>query len=615
MTPACQGPAASAPPAWGIFGVIPGMGVGAPPPPAALGAWREVGRIWVQADGTLAPGRVAQNPRWRTPGARPFPGELLGEYALALWDAEAERLTCIRDPFGSRPLFLAPLGSWRQGVAFASDLEMLLNVPGVRSDLSLEALARHLVHPLSTQEEAFFSEVRIVRPGHRMQWSASSGTLTEDRLWIPAEAPPLPFRRGEDAVVALGERISAAVYRSVYPGGLAPTPRPPPDTRWGVHLSGGMDSTAIALHLPHRSPPGVGFTWSPAPRPGSRLDPRTDERARIEALGRLRGLELRFPPGCMETLAKDLTEWVFRDLAVEGTTDLFEEFAVLRSAADLGVTTLLSGWGGNEGASFGGGGLPAYLLARGQFAAFLRTLGPRRGVRSTLRLALSLGVLPHLPARWTARWTDRRSRKNAPWGYAGWTNPYAHPRLRAEFPAAWAAAEPPPRRTDPRKVLQYHLGRPHLARRMETWARWAGPLGIQHRYPLLDLDVVEFMLGLPPELHFFGEQWRGLLWSVIERKIPPDEAPAFPGGSATLSRGDPQNEAKRMTLRTHAWSALAEDPRTDALLRSVPDGWIDAERLRADLKRPAMAEGRRDIPRFKAMRESLRVAGALVRWG
>jgi len=582
-------------PLWGIWGAIVRKGSRGEPLPDPLSVWTRLPRVWVQVDGE-ADEKVVGERHGKGDGG------LQGEYALALWDLDAERLTCARDPFGTRPLFLAPLPTWDRGVAFASDIAALWRFPEVARSLALDEVARHLVHPLSTPLESVFQGIQILPPGHRFQWTARSGTPSFERLWTPSDARPLRFRTGADAVSELQHRLATAVRRRIHRR---------PQGRWGLHLSGGMDSSAVALHTPRSSPPGLGFSWSPAPDPGEWLDPQTDERCRIAALARMRGLDLHYPEGSLEALANDLLEWIFGDLAVEGTTDLFEEQSVLRTAARLGVTTLLSGWGGNEAVSFGGSGLPAYFLARGRLPSFWNTLGPPRGVRSHLRTIVRLGVTPLLPT------PGMRGRPPAesPWGHPGWTNPYAHPSLFERFPHLRHVPERPPPPNDPRTVIRHLLGRPHLARRMETWARWAAPLGIQHRYPLLDLDLVEFVLGLPPELHFHDRQWRGLLWAAMREAIPPNEAPHFGHGALTLSRGDPRNEAKRMTLRRLAWEALAQDPRTDALLRQVPDGWIRTAELRADLNRPAMAEGRADIPRFKAMRESLRVAGVLVRYG
>lgn len=56
--------------------------------------------------------------------------------------------------------------------------------------------------------------------------------------------------------------------------------------------------------------------------------------------------------------------------------------------------------------------------------------------------------------------------------------------------------------SDPRRYLANLIGMQHLNMRMETWAAWSAQFGFQYRYPLLDRNLLEFVLGMPLRLFF-----------------------------------------------------------------------------------------------------------------
>jgi asparagine synthase (glutamine-hydrolysing) len=174
-----------------------------------------------------------------------FLERLNGIFAIALWDARAERLLLARDRFGVKPLYWSRSGSH---LAFASELKALLRDPAVPRTLDLEALDRFLTFRFIPSPGTPFTAIRRVRP-------ASLLTVTREHeherlYWIGAEAPE--ETSAEELVERYSELFEQAVVRQMMS-----------DRPIGVMLSGGVDSGAVtavlARHSPHVRTFTVGF--------------------------------------------------------------------------------------------------------------------------------------------------------------------------------------------------------------------------------------------------------------------------------------------------------------------------------------------------------------------
>ncbi len=161
---------------------------------------------------------------------------LEGDFALVVWDSGAQRLIAMRDPMGAYPVFHTV---HRGTVAASVHMEPLLDRLASRR-LNEEYLADYLVPPAFGIEEAADGRtawlgVQRVPPGSILILHAASGRIERRRYWNWLERRVDP---GTDNVAQLGalclERLRAAV-RTRLRG------------RTASHVSGGMDSTAVAL--------------------------------------------------------------------------------------------------------------------------------------------------------------------------------------------------------------------------------------------------------------------------------------------------------------------------------------------------------------------------------
>ena len=180
------------------------------------------------------------------------PERLLGEYAFALWDKRARTLFCARNAAGVQPFYWA---STPRLLAFASTIDGVLAAPGVSDALDEAAVVTHLMRldPHLPPPHTFFRAVRRLPPGHAL--TVEGATVRTVRWWRPEDAPAVRLGTGEEYAEAFRERYARAVADRVRGAGHV-----------GVHLSGGLDSSSVAVlaarELRRRGRPAPSaFTW------------------------------------------------------------------------------------------------------------------------------------------------------------------------------------------------------------------------------------------------------------------------------------------------------------------------------------------------------------------
>ena len=492
--------------------------------------------------------------RW----GRGCPNHLLGDYAFAVWDMRERTLFCARDHIGARPFYYA----WTaERFVFASAVQAVLAAPGVSGQLDEAVVAAYLTRiGLVTTTHTFFKAVRKLPPGHAL--TATANRLRIERFWRPENAPLV--RPASDAACA--EQFLELYARSVRDRLRGPE-------RVGVHVSGGLDSSSIAvlaareLRREGRAAP-LAFSWLPTL--GDGVD-NTQEHALVEAVCRREGLRL-FHCG---PSADDLLAVLRRDGALPGVHSSFDEEAVQRCAEGLDVRVLLSGWGGDDCASFNGfEGYYEQLLLTGRWlklAAVLRSRG-KGPLKHSAYVALRL-VHPSL-AREMRRWWRGKAPSRRMWlvspAFAGRVKPLA---------------ETPVREIWPRRTQLLMLQRGHLSERIEGWAASGAGRGIEYRYPLLDRRLLEFALGLPTEQFRRGKWGRFVMRKALSSLLPAEICWSVNKSDPVRIDAMDDAVAEMLPIVRHELAARAAPPSRAGYIdmpRLVES--LDAERYRANPK-------------------------------
>src|SRR5262249_54015712 len=150
-------------------------------------------------------------------------------YAFALWDDARRHLVLARDPIGQRPLH------YHRGkgfFAFASMPKGLHSLAAVPYEPDEDGIAEYLLLMPSSGPRTYFRGIERVLPGQIV--TVTSNGLAARRHWQP-KIRPLRLRRTEEYCEALRGHLDQAVKCRL---------RGAKDV--GAHLSGGLDSSAVA---------------------------------------------------------------------------------------------------------------------------------------------------------------------------------------------------------------------------------------------------------------------------------------------------------------------------------------------------------------------------------
>jgi len=398
---------------------------------------------------------------------------LLGDFALALWDAPRRRLLCAVDPLGIKPLHWALAGS---GLCFASDAAMVLRHPGVPDGYDEGQIAAYLAGRCEDTERSFFAAVHRLAPGHRL--IAEAGTVRVERYWSPNPSE-IRYARDEDYADHFREIFERAVTDRLRDAGSSAC----------IAMSGGLDSCSVAA-VSHRSGAGAhAYTFVFDRLPG--CDERSYSRSMTEELG------LSVEPVAAESL------WALEsqaplphspDTPFVGWRTCYAE--ILRRMRERGSTVLLLGHGGDD-LLRGSALVYSERLRRGDLSAVREVASHARRQGEPVSRALYRQFLrPHLPVG-----ADRLLRSVLGHGR----------RDLAAGPACRTA----------KQEIGTHLVEIPWYWRLANWHdRNAAGFGIEVRHPFLDRRLFEYVLAIPGEQLFRLSSTKDLLRRSMRGILP-----------------------------------------------------------------------------------------------
>jgi asparagine synthase (glutamine-hydrolysing) len=155
---------------------------------------------------------------------------LVGDFALAIWDARLRRLWCARDYIGIRPFYYFWDG---KTFLFAPEIRGLLAHPLVSLRINEGMVGEYLADAISSREETLYLDIRRLPSGSTLTVDAT-GELRRASWWKP-ELSLIEYGNDSDYAEHFLQLMEQSVRSQTRCNG-----------RWATALSGGLDSSSIA---------------------------------------------------------------------------------------------------------------------------------------------------------------------------------------------------------------------------------------------------------------------------------------------------------------------------------------------------------------------------------
>jgi asparagine synthase (glutamine-hydrolysing) len=157
---------------------------------------------------------------------------LSGDFAFVVWDAVQQTLFCARDHFGVVPCYYAHSGN---KLIISNHLQPIQLHPQVSATLNDDAIADFLLFGMNRDlTKTTFTDIHKLPQSYQMCWQA--GKLHQRRYWqMPEQVDYLRYAQPEQYIEQFKELFTRSVDDRLRTDKAA------------SHLSGGMDSTSIAV--------------------------------------------------------------------------------------------------------------------------------------------------------------------------------------------------------------------------------------------------------------------------------------------------------------------------------------------------------------------------------
>lgn len=523
-------------------------------------------------------------------------GRMIGDFALAIWDARARKLWCARDYLGIRPFYYFWDG---RTFLFGPDVRTLLAHPLPSLAVNEGMIGEYMANEITNREETLYRDIRRLPSGSTLTID-SAGSLKISAWWKP-ELSLLRYKSDEEYAEHFRELMTTSVRARMRAHG-----------GWVSTLSGGLDSSTISVtaqHILNEQGHGARVPTLSFTSPGKDWD----ESGYIREIAAFAGLEtdmIQAPTPDLDFFKHQAALW--RDLSTQ-PNGISPQIVPFVSRPQGHARVLLMGIGGNEWLD-GSPPCPSALLrlaARGRFGQAREEWRIHYGDRHLLRWLARQWLRPAVPG-WALR------RKRARWfaEHSIFSDAFLSRTSLAD--RIYSAPKHGGRgRSDLRFALPdqqevfYRVTNGLEVFVLEGNEREAATLGVEQRFPFLDRRVGEFCLRLPRDQRERGRFWKWVLISAMRGQLPDRvldrvvqaefsqlfeavfySAPAQQRMQNLISVRktdwlDPRRFAQRIHLAADpaetesstylpAWKVLAADLWLETLpnFAAAPDGWL-----------------------------------------
>mgnify|MGYP001980673479 FL=1 len=428
-------------------------------------------------------------------------GQLNGMFAFALWDRRERRLFAARDRLGIKPFYYACVDGM---LLFASEIKALLLHPAILAEVHFDALQDYIDLQYCLEDKTLFKGVHRLLPGYCLTWQ--DNRLSVEKYW-DLDFTPAEHGGSDEALVELLRDAVRLRLRS--------------DVLVGTHLSGGLDSSAIAcLAAPQLDASLSVFTG------GFTAADRYDESRYARIVAESLGAQYHQVFPTAQDLAGSFEEMVYYlDEPVAGAAVFPQYF--LSKLASQHVKVVLGGQGGDElfcgytryligyvesclqKAIYGS----APLVGGESLSSIQESLTYLRGFEPTMQKLFASDLFANPGARYYRLLQRSQDMEgilaNSGWRDGGYSTAEA---FCAEFDGVQS--------NELIDRMQYVDIKNHLQSLLHLEDRTSMAASLESRLPLLDYRLVEYALGQPASARFARGRPKHLLKEAVRGIVP-----------------------------------------------------------------------------------------------
>ncbi len=444
-----------------------------------------------------------------------FVDSIEGDFAIAIWDADRERLVLARDRAGVKPLYFYQHDG---RLIFASEIKAILQHPAVTPAVDEEALYHYLTFLTTPAPATLFGGIQKLPAGHMLTIDRT-GEVRISQYW-DALPPASPARASE---AEHQEQILRLLRASIKKRMMADVP-------FGVFLSGGVDSSAnVALMSELMTQPVRTFTVG------------FHDSAELNELDAARALSKRFGTDHHEVIiGREEMEKFLPDLVFHQDEPIADPvcvplYYVSKLARESGTIVVQVGEGSDE--IFGGyDWFGTYLRIEERFWRYAER-APSIARRAAAAVAVPLAQKTFKKQKAGELIRRLGNDQSLFWGGVGvfdeTTKPKVlSPELRARYNGHSThdvvrqyldnigRARPDSDFAARMSYLELKLRLPELLLMRVDKITMA--TSVEARVPFLDHHLIEYALGLPRDLKVKGSTGKHILKRALEKILPKD---------------------------------------------------------------------------------------------
>ncbi|MEM7132588.1 MAG: asparagine synthase-related protein [Chloroflexota bacterium] len=423
---------------------------------------------------------------------------LQGSFIFAIWDSRKQQLFCARDPMGTYPFYYY----WHEAkFAFANDIARIVHLPNVTLTPNPHWIVEHLCNIWLENENSFYNEIYRLPPAHTL--TVSNEGLYTKQYWEFDLGAETILKSDAEYIEAAREQLVSAIKRRLVP------PHP-----IGLELSGGLDATSIAAvayaeRAEHASLQLSTYSHASPVGMAGQQSFRTDEREHIDLLRDSIGIDASY---FFTNEQATILPMVQKAIQIGGGVARCD-FSMLTSgihqmAAEQGVQVMLSGFGGDQLVS-SRPQTSRYYLREGLWQQLWQELNSNYAhshlhpLKQLFKLLLSEYMpLEQFGLHHSKQNARQRKRRIETIEQVLHTSPQlcayiADVDWRERLEDWWETERRLPKSL--REAQARAVSHPQLTNRLEATSLIAATVGIEYRYPLLDVQLLSFFLSVPPD--------------------------------------------------------------------------------------------------------------------